>query len=465
MKKFVPGPDRRPCIWPIPEDCLWNGERFDVRGCLEVWGEDVFFHEAGILTGALNLVCPDGAMLGGGSSAIRLLRTDRADLGEEGYTLDVTGQTAVIKAAGRCGAFYGCQTLLQLVMNSYDTSIHGVNITDRPLNAVRAANAFLPRRKDILRFRKVIDFLANYKFNTVVLPPADQGSDIRIDEIHDILQYMKDRHIQALFKSDAEDGCQSRSMEELEKRLYGYIRSSYSMWRSQYKAAATQAGCALPDYLNRTALQLHSVERDRIRGCSYPSSLKCRFKTLDIRNFYNAPLYRLSWRPDDYDFSYLDNAGFLYNSVPFSLFQGVGNLRLDSAFILAGNGWNREISGISVNSCVKGLSFLHSYIISKADMQVVGYYIVHFSDGSAEKLEIIYGRDIVHWKAEADENMTAYEADAAISGVTFYGTPFAIYSSGWINPKPHVPVDRVDAVAAEGCEDGGIALFGITCIF
>jgi hypothetical protein len=273
---------------------------------------------------------------------------------------------------------------------------------------------------------------------------------------------MDSRHIQALFKADTVFESSNRCIDNLKQHLYEYIRNSCILWWSGYKPVKTAAGSIFPDYLERAALQLYPLERDRIDAACPPPARRA-FKALDIRAFYNAPLYRLSWRLDDYDFSYLDKAVFLHNSEPFCLFQGVCDTRLDSALILVGNGWNRGVSGIPAKSCVKSLSFLHSYIINKTEMQVVGYYIVHFSDGSSEKLEIEYGRDIVGWKGDTSGSPVAYGANPAISGVTFYGTPFAIHSYKWVNPKPDIPIDRIDALAADDCEDGGIALFGVTC--
>lgn len=472
MKLFVPGPDGKPCIWPIPEDCLWNGERYDVRGCLEVWGDDCFLHEAELLASYLDSFCSAGARLGGSNADIRITRSDSPDLGEEGYTLDVTRHGAIIQAATCRGAFYGCQSLLQTVINSPDHSIHGVNIIDRPFNTKRPVTVFLPKREDIPLFKRFIDFLSRCKINTIILPHGDLTAYLDKNEINALLEYIAARHIKVLYEAGPACCICAPCTDDYTGRIYEIIRTSCTLWRKGYKAVKTTAGSIFPDYLEKMALQLYPAERNRINAVCSPFAERKKYKTFDIRKFYNAPLYRLSWRLDDYDYMYLANAGFLQNSIPFSVFQGADNLKLDPAFVLAGNNWNRSVSDIPIDSCVKNLSFLHSYlseyrsagqrITKDSHRQIVGYYIIHYRDGSTVKIEIAYGRDIFYWKADISGIQTAYNADPVFSGITFYGAPFVIHSLQWINPKPDIGVAKIDVAAVKGYEDGGIALFGIT---
>jgi hexosaminidase len=123
--------------------------------------------------------------------AIRL-RLDKArqELGEEGYTLDVTSDTIDICAAKPAGVFYGVQTLRQLLPATLygsgkaqgPLSVAGVHVEDRPRFAWRGAHLdvcrhFMP--KEFL-FRYV-DLLALHKLNTFHLHLTDdQGWRIEI---------------------------------------------------------------------------------------------------------------------------------------------------------------------------------------------------------------------------------------------------------------------------------------------
>lgn len=97
-------------------------------------------------------------------------------LGEEGYTLDVTPQRVVIRAAGPAGIFYGTQTLRQLLPPQiYAKSAQSgvaweapcVKIEDRPRFQWRGmmldvCRHFIPK-DEVLKF---IDLLAMHKLNT-----------------------------------------------------------------------------------------------------------------------------------------------------------------------------------------------------------------------------------------------------------------------------------------------------------
>lgn len=125
-----------------------------------------------------------------GKGAIRLkLDKSRQDLGDEGYTLDVTSESIEICAAKPAGVFYGVQTLKQLlppelygVNFSSSFVVPGLHIEDRPRFAWRGAHLDVARHfmpKEFL-FRYV-DLLALHKLNTFHLHLTDdQGWRIEI---------------------------------------------------------------------------------------------------------------------------------------------------------------------------------------------------------------------------------------------------------------------------------------------
>ena len=235
------------------------------------------------------------------------------------------------------------------------------------------------------------------------------------------------------------------------------------------------------EWMEKMLAQLCTVERDKLRGIIYPSLETTKFKTFDLKQFYNAPLYRLCWNHDDYDYMFMIEAKYVPNTVPFSILQGALDYKLDNAFILAGNGWNEGITGINVNLKLRSLCFLHSDILASRYMwQIdgdagqsdksehlevrVGWYIIHYADGSKEKVEIVYGRNIFHWNVKPWNLFAAYEANPAYLGITSYNIPYVMFSYEWINNKPDIPIERIDILPSENHRDGGIAVFAITGI-
>ncbi len=109
------------------------------------------------------------------NNSISLL-IDPAISNKEGYTLDVTKSGVVVKAQTPAGAFYGVQTLLQLLpaqvesdkLQKFELTVPGVAIEDEPLFAWRGVMFDVGRyffSKDfILSF---IDMMAMYKMNAL----------------------------------------------------------------------------------------------------------------------------------------------------------------------------------------------------------------------------------------------------------------------------------------------------------
>jgi|GEM_PF-1119546 len=125
----------------------------------------------------------------------RVIRFELSDklpqIGNEGYTLDVTAKSIVIRAAKPAGLFYGSQTLRQLLPASVfsKTKVKGVTwkvpsvmITDYPRFKWRGllvdpARHFIPK-PDLLRF---IDAMALHKLNSLQIHLTDdQGWRIEI---------------------------------------------------------------------------------------------------------------------------------------------------------------------------------------------------------------------------------------------------------------------------------------------
>ena len=135
-------------------------------------------------------VSPIGATPIAGAISLRL--ESNPALGEEGYELHVTRDSARLIANRPAGLFRGIQTIRQLLpadiesdmgQERYDWSIPALNITDQPRFAYRGAMLDVSRHFfTVKEVEQYIDILALYKLNALHLHLSDdQGWRIQID--------------------------------------------------------------------------------------------------------------------------------------------------------------------------------------------------------------------------------------------------------------------------------------------
>ena len=89
----------------------------------------------------------------------------------EGYLLDVDARGVVIAGADAAGAFYGLQSLRQLIPDGAGpTSIQGIHVRDWPAKPFRGIKLYLPGHENIPYFKRFVrDFMALYKYNRVIV--------------------------------------------------------------------------------------------------------------------------------------------------------------------------------------------------------------------------------------------------------------------------------------------------------
>lgn len=458
MKQYYLGADNMPCIWPVPDDCVWHSERYQLGSILKIAAPEKLVGEAAIFIGQLRDACNLDATLVDNGADVSVRWLDDADMDSQGYTLEADRTGVRITTASGSGAFYGFQTLLQLIANSPDPSIHGVRIIDRPIEVVRSVRLSIAGM-DVALFRRFVSLLCKYKINCLVINTKEFDETFSANERNELAGFMKSRYLKLETGSTGESDCCLNA-------LYEALETSCCLWWKGFAPFKTEFGEAMPEYLGRIAAQLFPMERDQLLGIAPPSSCSRNYKALALRAFYNSPLYRLSWRPDDYDFSFLADAKNLANTVPISLFQGVMDTRLQSALILAGNGRNNGVFGIPVGIELRSLVFLHSYIIDRKELNgvCVGQYQMIYRDGSIVLAEIKIGSTICCKATGHGGNARAVNADPVFTGITRFGMPYTVCSCEWINPWPDKAVEKIDILPAEGMDAGGIALFGITAI-
>ncbi len=124
-------------------------------------------------------------------NSILLEKDQKADtLGGEGYGLKVKPEGVVISASQAHGVFYGVQSLVQLIRNSSEGKILGVEIYDKPRFAWRGMMLDVGRYFYSTEFiKKLIDNLAVYKINTFHWHlTEDQGWRIEIKKYPELVK-------------------------------------------------------------------------------------------------------------------------------------------------------------------------------------------------------------------------------------------------------------------------------------
>ncbi len=98
------------------------------------------------------------------------LSLSQEDPGPEGYLLQINSNQIVIAGWDDPGAFFGLQSLRQLINAENGTKVQGVKIRDWPNLPFRAIRLYVPGPENIAFFKRFLrDFMALYKFNKVIM--------------------------------------------------------------------------------------------------------------------------------------------------------------------------------------------------------------------------------------------------------------------------------------------------------
>jgi hypothetical protein len=90
--------------------------------------------------------------------------------GPEGYILQVTSGRIIIAGSDDQGAFYGLQSVRQLIDAGNGIEIQGLNVRDWPSFPFRAIRLYVPGPENIAFFKRFMrDFMALYKYNKVII--------------------------------------------------------------------------------------------------------------------------------------------------------------------------------------------------------------------------------------------------------------------------------------------------------
>jgi len=108
-------------------------------------------------------------------------------LRSEGYLLQASGNHVLIAGVDDRGAFYGLQSLRQLLLlDKSDARVRGALVRDWPDKGYRGISMYLPGRDNIPFFKRFVsNFVALYKFNTLIV---EMNACMRLDS-HPELNY------------------------------------------------------------------------------------------------------------------------------------------------------------------------------------------------------------------------------------------------------------------------------------
>ncbi|MBN1675048.1 MAG: beta-N-acetylhexosaminidase [Kiritimatiellae bacterium] len=170
-------------VWPRPQEITFTDERLSLAqplGLVVRGDADWLPGEADRVVGLLDRAAgrpvvaanPPGA---GPALTIGTMDALAAELGvpvverAEGYALAVSADGVLLAGKDAAGFFYGAQTLAQLLRPGAGPELPGVRVRDWPAFPMRGAHVYMPARAELDFFWRFLDFLADYKYNLLVL--------------------------------------------------------------------------------------------------------------------------------------------------------------------------------------------------------------------------------------------------------------------------------------------------------
>ena len=158
-----------PDLIPLPAKIERHAGQFFLNDQTVVVADGPFTNETGLIAAELRLAEESRAE----TNRILLTTREAEGLGGEAYRLEINGQGVTIRSLSTAGAFYGCQTLRQLVAAG-TRQVPFVTIEDAPRYAWRGLMLDVSRhffdRPTILR---LLDWMADYKLNRFHLHLTD----------------------------------------------------------------------------------------------------------------------------------------------------------------------------------------------------------------------------------------------------------------------------------------------------
>jgi hypothetical protein len=181
---------------------------------------------------------------------------------------------------------------------------------------------------------------------------------------------------------------------------------------------------------------------------------------VDLSNFYNSAL--------DDDIHH--KPGNTLSSLPKGI-QMISGMTFDIRGLVQLAGFKSEeittlvypesVTGIEVNPSGKRLNFLHAAAWNTNDPQkLIGEYVVHYENGHAESISLVYKNNIWDWWGtpdESDKNVAWKGVNERTRNVGFH---IRLFILSWVNPFPDVKIASIDLVS--NCQGPGPFVVAIT---
>jgi len=170
-----------------------------------------------------------------------------------------------------------------------------------------------------------------------------------------------------------------------------------------------------------------------------------RWFSVDLSPYCNMSLKAWLNQGEGNDLSGLPKGVSNLGGIPFNL----GNKQ--SAILLGGlpgilDGFGDEVTGIPVGSKADRLYFLSTTAFGEREGRKAGEYVVHYEDGTSERVDLVYGQTISAWDAPRPGNRTR----SAWRGKTLAGVIIRVNTLVWDNPSPDKVIKSLDFLAADG---------------
>jgi eukaryotic-like serine/threonine-protein kinase len=178
---------------------------------------------------------------------------------------------------------------------------------------------------------------------------------------------------------------------------------------------------------------------------------------IDVGRHYNAPLSP-SWQsvgPGQYaegnDLAELPHGVQMLAGIRFDV-RGV--IQLASArTVEIGDKFPKEVAGMPVNQKCRRLHFLHNAVFGVVEDGInVAEYIVHYRDGSVERIPIVSGHELKDFWLPRDRSNPASRAEIAWRGANEmsrrHAFPVGLFKFTWQNPRPDAEIQGLDFVSA-----------------
>jgi hexosaminidase len=175
------------------------------------------------------------------------------------------------------------------------------------------------------------------------------------------------------------------------------------------------------------------------------SKVNRRWFSVDLSPYCNMSLKAWLNQGEGNDLSGLPKGVSNLGGIPFNL----GNKQ--SAILLGGlpgilDGFGDKVTGIPVGSKADRLYFLSTTAFGEREGRKAGEYIIHYEDGTSERVDLVYGQTISAWDASRPASRTR----SAWRGKTLSGSIIRVNTFVWDNPSPDKVIKSLDFLAADG---------------